>query len=648
MSVNENSDSFFRTPSTYFVYNGIIYRRLHKKTKQMIFDLDKRFKKAFNLKRISTRLTLFITILTTVICITLTLVAQLRVYSNQIVQTKEVLLRDANIISRQLRSMINTRQAQTALFAESEELKRMQSIDVNDSKMKNIIKSYNNMVKGDAVIRNFFIADTEGNCISSTLEHFEIGDRDYFKKCIETRAATQPVLVTNRQTEDNTLIYAAPIINGDDDLIGVFVEGVDATEMSYLMLQIKFGTQSPFVIRRDGAVIAHEVPELVMISCNMLNDEFLHDFIEEAIANEEGNGEYTYQGVDIITGYCPIVDTDWIISIQCVKDEIMVDFWNTAFMLFWVCILIIIVAALMAYWIGKSIGRPVNIVTRATKAIQAGDLTGSWLSDKYRKYLTKHDDEISLLGKSFIELTERLHTVIQNIQFTCSQVLDTASLINEASKSVSSGSNSQAASAEEVASTIEEIASNITQNAMNAQRTSQIAEHSVKNSQNGLEVVNGTIEKMHAIADKISIVESIAKQTNILALNASVEAARAGKAGSGFAVVAGEVRKLAEISKESADEIMTLVGESSKASEECGEVISALVPEIEQTGSLVNEIAAASKEQDLGAQQINTAVSEMNMITQQNAAAAEQLTSMANTLSTLANKLEKAVGYFRI
>lgn len=615
---------------------------------KMKFNIGNQLKKAFDLKHISTRLTLFITILTTVICITLTLIAQIRVYTNQIEQTEEVLLRDANIISRQLRSMINVRQAQASVFAESGELKKMKKIDVDDSKMVNIIKSFNDMAKGDAAIRNFFIADTEGNCISSTLEKIEISDREYFQKCVETRASVQPQLVKNKLTEENNLIYAAPIINQSDELIGVFVEGIEAREMSYLMAQIKFGTQSPFVIRKDGAVIAHEVPDLVMISCNMLNDEFLHDFIVEAIANEEGNGFYTYQGTEIITGYCPIADTDWIISIQCVKSEIMVEFWNTAKMLLWIGILIIVISAFMAFGIGKLIGNPINIVTKATKAMQSGDLTGSWLTDKYRKYLTKHDDDVSMLSKSFIELSERLHEVIKNIQYTCSEVLDTAMLINEASKSVSIGSNSQAASAEEVASTIEEIASNITQNAMNAQRTSQIAEHSVKNSQNGLEVVNSTIEKMHAIAEKITVVESIAKQTNILALNASVEAARAGNAGQGFAVVAGEVRKLAEISKESADEIMTLVGESSAASEKCGEVISALVPEIEQTGSLVNEIAAASKEQDLGAHQINTAVSEMNLITQQNAAAAERLTSMANTLSELSNKLEKAVGYFRI
>lgn len=614
----------------------------------MLFDIDKRFKKAFDLKHISTRLTLFITILTTVICITLTLIAQIRVYSHQIAQTEEVLLRDANILSREIRSMINMRQSEASVFAASGDFKKLQSIDVNDSRIKAIIGSINNMVQGDAAIRNFFIADTEGNCISSTLEQFDISDRDYFQKCIETRAATQPQLVKNRLTEDNTLVYSAPIINQNDELIGVFVEGLEAKEMSYQMAQIKFGTQSPFVIRRDGAVIAHEVPDLVMISCNMLNDEFLHDFIVEAIANEQGNGFYTYQGTEIITGYCPIADTDWIISIQCIKSEILVEFWNTAKMLLWVGILIIVISAFMAFGIGKLIGNPINIVTKATKAMQSGDLTGSWLTNKYRKYLTKHDDEVSMLGKSFIELSERLHEVIKNIQYTCSEVLDTASLINEASKSVSSGSNSQAASAEEVASTIEEIASNIKQNAMNAKRTSQIAEHSVKNSQNGLEVVNGTIEKMHAIAEKITVVESIAKQTNILALNASVEAARAGNAGQGFAVVAGEVRKLAEISKESADEIMSLVGESSQASEKCGEVISALVPEIEQTGSLVNEIAAASQEQDVGAQQINTAVSEMNLITQQNAAAAERLSSMANTLSELANKLEKAVGYFSI
>lgn len=614
----------------------------------MTMDLKLRLKKIFDLKRISTRLTIFIGILTTVICITLTLIAQIRVYKNQISQTEEVLLRDADMIARQLRTMLNMRQGETMMFAGAKELRTMARIDVNGSEMESVIETFNEMTAGDVAVRSYYIADTEGNAISSTLEKTNIGDSDYFRQCMELRAATQPRLAKNELTEENNLVYCAPIINSDDDLTGVFVEFVEAREMSYLMGQIKFGTQSPFVIRRDGQVIAHEVPDLVMISCNMLNDEYLHDFVKEAIATMRGNGHYTYQGTEIITGYCPIDGTDWIVSIQCVKDEILTEFWKTAKMLFWTGVLIILLAALMAYWIGRSIGSPINIVTKATKAIRAGDLTDSWLTEEYSTYLKSHDDEISVLGKSFIELSERLHNVIRDIQNTCGQVLKTASLINEASKSVSSGSNTQAASAEEVASTIEEIASNIKQNAMNAQRTSQIAEQSVKNSQNGLEVVNGTIDKMHTIAEKISVVESIAQQTNILALNASVEAARAGKAGAGFAVVASEVRKLAELSKDSADEIIMLVSETSVASEKCGDVISALVPEIEQTGQLVNEIAVASQEQDMGAQQINMAVSEMNVITQQNASAAEHLTSMANTLSDLADKLEKAVGYFRI
>jgi methyl-accepting chemotaxis protein len=156
-----------------------------------------------------------------------------------------------------------------------------------------------------------------------------------------------------------------------------------------------------------------------------------------------------------------------------------------------------------------------------------------------------------------------------------------------------------------------------------------------------------SLSAIDKISDKISIINDIAFQTNILALNAAVEAARAGELGKGFAVVASEVRKLAERSKASANEIEALSQSSVKVTHETKKLLSELLPDIEKTSTLIQEIANASAEQDAGVGQVNTAIDSLNDISQQNAGISEELASSAEQLSTGALELERVISYFK-
>ncbi|MFZ0421220.1 MAG: methyl-accepting chemotaxis protein [Candidatus Sulfotelmatobacter sp.] len=237
--------------------------------------------------------------------------------------------------------------------------------------------------------------------------------------------------------------------------------------------------------------------------------------------------------------------------------------------------------------------------------------------------------------------------VVSDIRSIASEVASASQAISSTSIEVSKGASSQAASAEEASSSMEEMVSNIKQNADSASQTDKIANKSATDAQESGKSVVEAVAAMKEIASRVSIIEEIARQTNLLALNAAIEAARAGEHGKGFAVVAAEVRKLAERSQKAAGEINQLSGTTVKVSEKAGEMLSKLVPDIQRTAELVQEIAAASKEQDTGAEQINKALVQLEKVIQQNASASEEMASTTEELTSQSEQLVSALAFFR-
>jgi methyl-accepting chemotaxis protein len=195
---------------------------------------------------------------------------------------------------------------------------------------------------------------------------------------------------------------------------------------------------------------------------------------------------------------------------------------------------------------------------------------------------------------------------------------------------------------------MEEMAANIKQNSDNAQQTEKIAIKSAEDAREGGKAVAETVGAMKEIAGKISIIEEIARQTNLLALNAAIEAARAGEHGKGFAVVASEVRKLAERSQTAAGEINKLSATSVQIAEKAGEMLARIVPDIQKTADLVQEINAASNEQSSGAGQINKAIQQLDQVIQRNASASEEMASTSAELLSQAEQLQSTIAFFRI
>lgn len=178
-------------------------------------------------------------------------------------------------------------------------------------------------------------------------------------------------------------------------------------------------------------------------------------------------------------------------------------------------------------------------------------------------------------------------------------------------------------------------------------KSDNIARKAAEEAGIGGNAVNQTVQAMHSIAEKIVLIEDIARNTNMLALNAAIEAARAGDAGKGFAVVASEVRKLAENSQKAAAEITDISGSSVQAVENAEKIIMDLIPQINQTSELVNDIASASQEQDNGSEQINSAIMQFDGVIQQNVSASEEMSAMAENLSSQADHMINAVSFFK-
>ncbi len=492
-----------------------------------------------------------------------------------------------------------------------------------------------------AYYADILLLDKDGNVVSgsnpSLVDADKLDGKDYFKEAMKGSTFISRI-VSSDQTGRPVFAIAAPVV-AKDSVEGVLCGFVDMDHFNDLFVgSVKLGkTGYAFMFNREGVVVAHPDPNQVL-KTNMSS----LDFGTQMLAKRNGAHLYSYKGLEKFAYLAQDDALGWTLAVGIGTDELNAPAIKIRTINSILALVVMAIAALVVYVVARKVVVPITKAAQLAETIRLGDLSERLETDlqdevgQLSKALNAMADgleqkaqlageiaggdltvDIQLasdkdqLGKALQDMTGVLNDVIQQVMVASENVASGSQALASASQEMSQGATEQSASAEEASSSIEEMTANIRQNTDNAMQTEKIAVQSAQEAAQGGQAVTDTVTAMKEIADKIVIIEEIARQTNLLALNAAIEAARAGEHGKGFAVVAAEVRKLAERSQIAAGEINSLSSSSVEVAEGAGKMLDNIVPNIQRTSELVQEIAAASREQDAGAEQINSSIQQL-------------------------------------
>jgi methyl-accepting chemotaxis protein len=516
---------------------------------------------------------------------------------------------------------------------------------------------------GDATIESFYFADASGDTITHTGARADISSRGYFKELVVDGTADRllgdPVL--SLITGEPTAIVAEAIFDERGNRVGLLGFTLSMAAVSDITSAIDVGEGSyGYMVDRTGMVVAHPDPdirmELSITEADQAGFEGANALGREMMEGNAGSGQVSSPfGGAVTMVWNPIAGTDgWALAAAVpaavftgVSRHLLVSLTLAGAVTLALLLGILFIST-------RQVLAPIRRTTQAMADIAQGkgDLTQRLKMDS--------QDEVGQLAVQFNAFVERMQNTLLQVRENARMVLAGSGDIADGTRELSSRTEQAAANLQETSASMEEIHSTVSHTAQASEQANGLAMNAAGVAERGSEDMTEMSAKMAAIDESankisniISLIDSIAFQTNILALNASVEAARAGEHGRGFAVVAQEVRNLASRSADAAKDIRDLIATSVKHTQDGSTIVQGVVERMEelrhsvvQVSDVISEITAGAREQTAGIDQVNTAVAEMDTMTQQNAAMVSQSAGLAATMHENASRLDALMSEF--
>lgn len=507
----------------------------------------------------------------------------------------------------------------------------------------------------DSAINTIVYVDknAEGLVLGKKLVQKNLKDRSYYKELVikESSDSFTTQALIGKATGRPIVIIAYPVKNNQGKVKGLIALAIRLDELTKIVFEMQQENGAyGWVVDGKGTVIAHKEMEKIM-KTNFLETE-KNDFsnldihAQKMIKGESGSGiiqKLTGESYSIF--WSPIPHTpNWVAGYSIPKDIFFaLNNRLTYFFAILIAIELLILIVFTTFIVHKQLF-PIGKAVHLAKTIANGKLDSSIDTSTFQS-----EDEIGELMKAMHVMATKLRETVHLVTKAGEEVATESNVLKATSQMIASGSEEQTIALNNVTNLVQNITNLINESTKNSEKTLAIANEASSMADDSSKAVSETVHAMDKIAEKVSVIQTIAGQTRLLSLNASIEAARAGTAGKGFAVVASEVSKLAEISSKAAKDIDELTKQSvSLASTASHKLSDYLFPKIKETTDQVDKIATFSENQKKAVEQINASLQNTNTIIKQNTTQSQELSESAEIASKLHDELLKTISYFKL